>query len=90
MADDLTVIEQTLGLDTDQAAEVLELTHWADHQAAIARWGYPKDNAIPAPMARRLADPEYLALLVEAARDQDAPPEVVAALERRLAAASGA
>lgn len=73
--DSLQVLRDVFGVDEEVAVEILMLTEWVDQQVAIERFGYPKDNLIPPPMADRLADKDYLEKLVEAARDQE--PQLV-------------
>lgn len=85
--DPVALIMRALDLDEARAERVLLHTHWVDHQRAIARWGYPKDNDIPAPLAVRLGDVTYVRGLIEAERDEDDPDEVVlGALQARAAA----
>lgn len=87
MKSDLEQIAQILSLDEDGAFAVLELCQWADHEVAIARHGYPKDNLFPPPISERLADPRYVRRLTQlAAEDDAADPCILDALRRRLAA----
>ena len=78
---DLEVIERELGLEGADAELVLSLCEWVEHEIAIERFGYPKDNILPAPMNERLADPEYVHKLLRAALDEDAPDRVIEALQ---------
>ncbi|MBA2662382.1 MAG: hypothetical protein H0U74_08825 [Bradymonadaceae bacterium] len=86
MSDPITTLEHCLGISTDDAEELLQLTFSVDQEVAIKAYGYPKDNLIPPPMQQRLADPAYVALLVELAADeQGLASHVLAALEAHLA-----
>lgn len=69
--DDLAWLAAALGLDGDEAAAeaVWMATLWADHLVAIARFGYPKDNHLPPPIAERLGDRSYTLCVIEALVD---------------------
>ena len=82
---DLEVVAELFDLDDEDAMIVLGLCDWVDHQIAIARHGYPRDNVIAPPIAERLADPEYLARLARIAReDEEVPPRILQALVEKL------
>jgi hypothetical protein len=69
MEEDFARIE---GLDDpDQIEEIFFLTQWLDQQRAIARYGYPKDNAIPPPLCERLDDPDYVEALAALCEEAD-------------------
>ncbi len=69
--DDIDTLRRFFEVDEDDAVTLLELTQWVDQEIALEQYGYPKDNLMPPPMERRLADANYLARLLEAARDQE-------------------
>jgi hypothetical protein len=80
---DLDILADRLDLSDEDAEIVLELCHWVDHQKAIERYGYPKDNVIPPPMEERLDDSDYVQRLLEAALDdEDVPRHIIDALRR--------
>jgi hypothetical protein len=85
MADSIKTLQQILSLEETDAETLLLLTHWVDQEMAIRAHGYPKDNLIPPPIEARLADRDYVALLIDAARDEeDVGEAVVSALVRHL------
>ena len=75
--DPFELIGGVLGLGPEHAADVFMLTHWVEHTLLIERHGYPKDNALPAPLSERLADESYVRRLLEAAADEEEPDGVV-------------
>lgn len=81
--DELDVLATTLDLCREEAAALLDACRWADHASAVRTYGYPKDNALPPPMAQRLSDPRWLEDALEIA-EEDAPAEALEALRRRL------
>lgn len=82
MADSITVLEETLGIAEEQAEALLFVTHGIDRELTIRAYGYAKDNLIPSPMSERLADPAYVRMLLDAARDEgELPEEVLNALQ---------
>lgn len=56
---------------------------WAEARRLVALHGYLKDNAIPPPLADRLADPAFVAD-VHASIDDEADAEAACALEALL------
>ena len=88
----ISALEHALGLQTTDAEDLLQLTFAVDQHIAIQRYGYPKDNLIPPPMHERLADPEYLRLLLTEAEDADSgefSDEIVHAIRARFENALG-
>ena len=71
MSDAIETLREFFGVDEEEAVTLLELSQWVDQEIAMERHGFPKDNLIPEPMSRRLADEGYLGRLLEAARDQE-------------------
>lgn len=67
--DPVSLIQAIFGADEALAEDILLLTHWVDQELACERYGYPKDNAIPAPLAERLGNAEYVARLRAVACD---------------------
>lgn len=80
MSDDLTVIQQTLGLDEDDALFVLELCDMLEREDAIAAHGYPKDTPMGRDLAARLEDTNYRRRLRELAQTDGASPRLLEAL----------
>ena len=66
-----------LGVDQARARRALMLTHWVDHERAVARHGYPKDNALPPPLPARMADAGYVQAMIEAEREEEDPDGVL-------------
>lgn len=77
---DLATIEHVLSVDEEVATVILGLCDWVDHELAIERFGYPKDNVIAAPMSERLADRSYLERLIAVAKSDDEVSDEILAL----------
>jgi len=67
--DPIELIAGHFGVSLEIAEDILLLTHWVDQELACEQYGYPKDNAIPAPLAERLRDADYVARLRRVACD---------------------
>lgn len=77
---DLSFIQKTLSLDEDDAAVVLDLCAWVEHEVTVERFGYPRDNVMPPPIEERFGDPGFLQRLIAAALDEEVPEQVKRAL----------
>lgn len=82
--DPIELLADRFDLDEEEAGRLFEVTLWVDQEVATARFGYPRDNAIPAALRRRLLEPEYLRRLYESAADQE--PELYEKLRPKRSA----
>lgn len=69
--DPIETLARVFGLPIEAAEDLLQLTFAVDQHIAIRQYGYPKDNLIPPPMHERLANREYLRLLLSEVSEED-------------------
>lgn len=80
MSDELAVIQNTLGIDEEDALFVLELCDMLDREDLIAAHGYPKDTPTGRDLPSLLTDAGYRARLIALAETEGAREELLEAL----------